>query len=277
MSHFVVLAFGEDYEEMLDPYDENIEVEEYSDGEVSKEEMDDFVKYAQGESGETKELTEEYLVGLYERHGDKWNGGTWRFEDGVWNRYSTYNPDSKWDWYQEGGRFSDFFPVKDEDGESTLSNIDFEKSIEDVRKSSGKTWDKMNIALKELDSSNFKSWEKVAEDDSLTIEEKRDFYNNQKEVKAFAESFEKDDYFPFFSKVEDFLVSREDYINEQIYSSVAPYAYISEETGWKEKGEMGWFGLSNDKFTNKDWHEEFMSFIEKLPKDTKVTVIDCHI
>jgi hypothetical protein len=33
---------------------------------------------------------------------------------------STYNPESKWDWYQIGGRWSDYFPVNEEEVETAI-------------------------------------------------------------------------------------------------------------------------------------------------------------
>ena len=65
---------------------------------------------------------------LYEQNGDDWNGNTWRKdENGVWAEYSTYNPDSKWDWYTVGGRWRN--SIKTKEGELVdacfLSEIDF--------------------------------------------------------------------------------------------------------------------------------------------------------
>ena len=52
---------------------------------------------------------------------------------------------------------------------------------------------------------------------------------------------------------------------------------LVKKTGWREQGEMGWFGVSIKNTSNKEWYEEFMSFVAELPPETKVTVIDCHI
>ena len=45
---------------------------------------------------------------LYEEKGEKWNGNSWRVNPttGNWEEYSSYNPNSKWDWYDEDGRWS---------------------------------------------------------------------------------------------------------------------------------------------------------------------------
>lgn len=53
----------------------------------------------------------EFLNGfkeLYEEKGEDWNGNTWRVSptSGKWEEYSTYNPNSKWDWWSYGGRWN---------------------------------------------------------------------------------------------------------------------------------------------------------------------------
>lgn len=68
----------------------------------------------------------------YEEKGDEWNGGRWRInpENGKWEEYSTYNPNSKWDWYDEHGRWRGL--IKTLDGDSVdyalLEEVDWEKT-----------------------------------------------------------------------------------------------------------------------------------------------------
>ena len=44
----------------------------------------------------------------YKEKGDKWNGGRWRInpENGKWEEYSTYNPNSVYDYYSTNCRFA---------------------------------------------------------------------------------------------------------------------------------------------------------------------------
>ena len=65
----------------------------------------------------------------YKEFGDDWNSNNWHKEaDGKWGVYSEYNPDSKWDWYSVGGRWSQ--SIKTKTGEFVdmcqLGEIDFE-------------------------------------------------------------------------------------------------------------------------------------------------------
>lgn len=85
MSHFVGLVFGFDHEELLEPYDENREVDVY-------------VKYTKDEAVNvvrTKRIEDyEWALKVLEKHP---------------------NPDSKWDWYIEGGRWGEWLLLKEKD------------------------------------------------------------------------------------------------------------------------------------------------------------------
>lgn len=105
MSHFTVLVIGDDPEDQLAPYSEDIRVNEYDRGPVGEEELRQFVEYYES-GGDAKKL--------YAERGEDWNGGRWRVaEDGEFHEYSTYNPISKWDWYRLGGWWTGFFKLKE--------------------------------------------------------------------------------------------------------------------------------------------------------------------
>lgn len=98
MTHFVALVVAETVDEikaLVAPYDENMDVEPYFEP-VDVERM---VEYA-NEKGE--KFTDP--IDLVEW----WDGKPGVLnEDGEIGYMSTYNPDSKWDWYSVGGRWSD--------------------------------------------------------------------------------------------------------------------------------------------------------------------------
>lgn len=88
------MVIGDNPEQQLAPYDENLEVPEYCDGEVSDADKKTMMDYYKSENFDE----------CYAQHGEDWNDNRYRKnEDGVWCEYSTYNPKSKWDWYQLGG------------------------------------------------------------------------------------------------------------------------------------------------------------------------------
>lgn len=65
-----------------------------------------------------------------EANGEKWNGHEWRKNvvTGDWERMSTYNPKSKWDWYSIGGRWDNCLLTKSGElvNECLLGELDFE-------------------------------------------------------------------------------------------------------------------------------------------------------
>jgi hypothetical protein len=286
MSHFVVLAFGENVDRMLEPYYEGIEVDEYYVGDVSEEEKDDFIEYykehleKEGRPFQSGLSKEEEMETLYKEFGMDWNRDSWRVEGGIWCKYSTYNPLSKWDWYTIGGRFEDFFKLKPDAYTKpvlTISDIDFFGKAEENKKKAEEDWENVNKVFNEANTGNFKSWKEILEMENLTIDKQRVLYHKQPEVEAYMKYLEEDSYMAFYEKLEDYLVSKEEFVDARIYGGVVPYAYVSEKTGWREKGEMGWFGMSNDKYSDKEWFKEFMEFITSLPLDTPVSIVDCHI
>ena len=137
MSHFcglVILtpefAKSNSFEESLEKYSENVEVPEYCTGEVSREDKKRFVKYYTGKKSYTKKSFDE----LYAEKGDDWNDNDWKKDEkGVWQRYTTYNPDSKWDWWCLGGRWDSCIKTKSGEfvDECKLGEIDFKPYAED--------------------------------------------------------------------------------------------------------------------------------------------------
>ena len=59
-------------------------------------------------------------------------------------------------------------------------------------------------------------------------------------------------------------------------SELKTYAMI-ENSEWIAKGEMGWFGCSNDTEDEKEWEKKIAEHLNKLPDNTMLTIVDCHI
>lgn len=161
MSHFVGLVFGFDHEELLEPYDENREVDvyvKYTKDEavnvVRTKRIEDYEwalkvleKHPNSESDWEKnhvqhaqKIIEEGFEISYENAWEE--AKKWGYErDDEDNLLSTYNPDSKWDWYIEGGRWGGWLLLKekDENGEpltaiyATKNEVDWDAMKEQKR------------------------------------------------------------------------------------------------------------------------------------------------
>lgn len=158
MSHFTVYVFtkedGRDVEQLLTPYDESItyppyiqytkeqaiaktrkEIEDYKNG-LYAEYLADPVAYEEkcGNERHLEYIKNEFPKRLnwtdeecYEEQ-KQWYEEDMIDEDG--NLLSIYNPHSKWDWYQIGGRWDGELITKhgQNKNESYVWNVDWEKT-----------------------------------------------------------------------------------------------------------------------------------------------------
>ena len=122
MSHFTILVVGDDVEGQLAKYDENLEMPRYVDPDFDAEKTltdarDALRKYSEDPKLETQDVDPANEAAVFQW----WQSETPDWEDGKWVGYSTYNPESKWDWYQIGGRWADGLKIKASDGKRTGS------------------------------------------------------------------------------------------------------------------------------------------------------------
>lgn len=55
-----------------------------------------------------------------------------------------------------------------------------------------------------------------------------------------------------------------------------PFAIITPEGEWIEKGSMGWWGIIRDETSDAQWHETVKTVLAKYPEHLGVAV-DCHV
>jgi hypothetical protein len=191
MSHYLVGVVVNDISEVDDilaPYDENMEVEPYTD-----------------DDGET----------------------------------TTYNPNSKWDWYAIGGRWSD--------GDNVVQIKNF-KLYDDL--------DDDTIALYKRAWDSFESKCELSEEDNNAIFHGFRLYNDKYYLDRYG--------------------TCENYIKAM--SSNIPYAFV-DANGWYEKGQMGWFGFDNATKDSIDDYTEFAEkyFTNADNQNKYIVWVDCHI
>lgn len=286
MSHFCVLAIldkeqAEDVQGSLDdlmaPYSENKDVEEYDHkcycvGGLAR-------KAAQSAAQETLKVTWDGLrdefhkaeEALPEKERDDWGGRQKRWKlktrflvemtdklershfqyqkpdptcdecKGTGLYKSTYNPDSKWDWWSIGGRWT---------GDLT----DYDPSI-----------DPKNIEICDLCMGSG-----IRKDEIGNKERQRDpaytcngCSGKGKRVKWPTEwaSFEGD--------VQPMSNIKEGY---------TPFAILTPEGEWIEKGKMGWWGMTTDEQDENAWEAICKTVLKKYRTEGHIgVVVDCHI
>lgn len=139
MSHFVVGVLTKDgrenVEELLAPFQENNMGDcpmEYMEFEIAEETEEELLDEYEGMKDEY-ETFELFLINQYGYVRHENNG-----EIGYWE-----NPNSKWDWYQIGGRWNGMLLTKDGErvDSAKIKDIDFETMRKSLEVKYKKYWD----------------------------------------------------------------------------------------------------------------------------------------
>lgn len=301
MSHSVVivaLAPGEKVADRLEaalaPFDENAEVEPYRD-------------YEKGEPGEhwswdaNPEIPSPTWVQVADAYNAKYADGSEMHVGGDGRAYtmSTYNPRSKWDWYQIGGRWTGYFRVRPEwigdeqlingdPGAMTGRNTDREKCDGGPKRmldfaamrdwaevDEGAKWKEFHAIADQYPDTHSWAWHMERVDDgSMTIEQARVAYHEQPGFAALQDT----DFRWYDDPYEIFAVDLATYQANARRDAVPGWSLLTLDGQWREKGRMGWFGMSDatDETTAafKTWANEYL---ESLDDDVVLVAVDVHI
>lgn len=293
MSHFAVLVIGENVEEQLARFDENLEmpryveytkeqliekekerIQQYKNGTYAKFLKDpekykaennnkNHIKYLEEEFPKKLEWTDEEMyqneIKYYEEDQITPDGGV----------YSTYNPESKWDWWVVGGRYRDRLVLKPgvtgDKGKTMTPYVGtlYAASVDgrcDIAHKGDIDWDKMHLTEERFDKA-CRFWEmKVEGAEPITEEEKEEMKWDWYKPEFYSERYKDKSTFA------------------QCEASFTMWAVVKNGE-WYEKGDMGWWGASDETHDEAvDWEKNFYDrFIKDLPDDTLLTVVDCHI
>jgi hypothetical protein len=291
MSHFTVLVIGENPEEQLAPYDENIEVDDYVEDVVTEDEKQNFMKFY---TEEKKTISPSLSFDdAYDLKGDDWNGMRWqKDEDGQWYNHSTYNPISKWDWYSLGGRWSGYLKLKN-NTEGTIGepgvfdnvcekgwvdqtkkcNVDFEFMRSQAGEQASKRYDAFYSIVKDRVVPIWDNIRKKYSENDIELARKE--YRENSVVIDVENNEEFKSYF-LFNDMAEFVESRADYIQSARNSAISTFAIVKDGK-WYEKGKMGWWAIVHDEKNQDDWNKQFSELLDSLSDDTLLSVYDCHI
>ncbi|MEG1009780.1 MAG: hypothetical protein RSF67_08240, partial [Clostridia bacterium] len=111
---FLTIVIGDNVDNQLACYDENIEVEVYVTKPVSNEDKERFISYYNKNTDTPCSI--ENFDEAYKKYGSMWNRNHWKKINDTWMIVSNYNKLSKWDWYVIGGRWS-CYVIKNKKGE----------------------------------------------------------------------------------------------------------------------------------------------------------------
>ena len=293
MSHFAVLVIGDNIEKQLEKFDENIEMKpyvKYTKEQAIEKECKEILEYKERyydkymadpeayaadctNENHLKYLRDEFPKKLEFTDEELYQEAI-EYEDDLGPNgeiMSTYNPDSKWDWYQIGGRYAGRLILKE--GIEKEANPEFSwgwdtKAMEEVLKEPrvdtalmGQIdWSKMHNVQSKYDAA-IRFWEmKVEGDEPKTDQEKEELKWDWYKTEFYTERYK----------------DKETYAKSR--ASFTMWAIVKDGV-WYEKGHMGMFAMSSESDDQAlDWElNMFDRFIKDLPEDTRLTVVDCHI
>ena len=309
MSHFSVLVIGDHIEQQLQPYHE-FECTGTNDQYVQDVDVTEELRERMtGDEPETLEAALDWH-GLADKmvsdesevdREDDHKFGFAVVKDGqLIKAVNRTNPNKKWDWWVVGGRQGGFLKLKqgaegylckrfgqifDAEYRTVPSDngradqclkgaADFDGMRDEAAQEAGERWDKAHAALTKAGASTvWRTWEQCHEEDHKDdFEKARQAYHAQPSVPAIKDAFPGE----YFLSADEFQVSREQYVQAARDRAVAPYALVKDGQ-WYAKGEMGWFGMSDDMLSQDDWNTKVNELLDSLPDDTLLTVVDCHI
>jgi hypothetical protein len=258
MSHFSVTVVG-DVENVLAPYDENKEVDPYV--KHNADEVERVFKqhkvdcYARQRKGEPLNAFDVNTLSMDHVTSEWW--GEWDYGDldAAGNGTSTYNPKSKWDWHELGGRWTGELilkkgkkgilgrpgvfnnkPAHNADS-ARICDIDWAAMKKNAEKRAAETWDDIITPSKES-----KEWYKQEYLDTRKADHLK-IYGTKKE----------------YVRRSGFWTTHD----------------LVTENEWISPGEL--FGSGDDPENRDTFTKKFVSTLKSLPPETTISVVDYHI
>lgn len=276
--HFTVMVLTngtKTVDELLAPFDENIEVEPYicrTKEEIisdAKERASSIKKDLQ----EKKENGEEYKLSVWEE--ELLNAKTdedfyecFHYEDELYdeagNELSTYNPKSKWDWYQIGGRWEGLLKAKKGYNAHSPSLLMTGSSSYSPPEEGHYDCAMLKDLEFDIDPEEYKKaeryWEVVVEGSPLRKGENEDDFRN---------FYRKEYYIDEYGTKENYA---------KVRCTLTTYAVLTPDGKWYDKYDFD--EISDPTIPNKslDWNLNFKErFVDAYDPNTVVTIVDCHI
>lgn len=273
MSHFKVLVIGDNWEEQLAPFDENLQVEPYKEH-VSNEDFGRFVEFYSNptpkKSYEIDGIQAAKTAGFYPVRdaiardawvalGENWNGCRNGWDEKGPFRWSTYNPKSQWDWYVVGGRYCGSLLAK----QGAAAKVGEPGIFDNARRHPGGV---DQVRVRNID------WAEMRRRQRLLAEEAIAALRRQFEAKDQMRNFEWD---MSDKEIVATLADPEQWINTNS-ASFTCFAVVKDGE-WFERGRMGWWGMVANEKSDVEWQQKVSELLANLDDDALLTVVDCHI
>lgn len=215
-----------------------------------------------------------------------------------------HNPNHKWDWWLIGGRWTGYYPVTPDvlqRGEATsgepglmtehaeaghvdmcrIKDIDMGTIEEQINSAIENFWRETADYIEKGSAQPFGvrgsllslGFVQCKDEDELTDEDRaKTLIKWKKELREGVSRYD---------VVDHTILDRKDELRGRLrayFNSLRTYAFLDEEHGWVQPGEMGWFGASSDTpETMANYSEKFQEWFFGGNEADWVVVVDCHI
>lgn len=299
MSHSTVLVVVEDAEdefeaikvaeEALEPFNEELEVEPYVNGQVDTY----AIKSALNRPDMTDEEAEAILSVENPETADALEGYYGRRPEFIAGRYmemTTYNPKSRWDWYSLGGRWDGQLPKKGQVAGVNVvqkKDLDIEGAMRKAEFEANERYDIFEQTVASLDDGlepglswdeilkKYKQGEGYGYDNEAMNKARQEYHDDiwrttvQQKMNLFLSD-----------PVEVFYYGtggRTAYVENAKKNAFTTFAVLDSDGEWWEQGKMGWFAVVSDEMEKDEWVDTFNRIIENSSDDTWFLVYDVHI
>jgi hypothetical protein len=210
---------------------------------------------------------------------------------------SSRNPQAKWDYWRIGGRWGGYFPYHQKhaakviatergwDSPETVkplhcdggpkSALDLAALRKEMAEQAAKTYAEYRAVV--AGTPEALPWSAFADNISeggYTIDQAREEYHSQPRVQALSDS----DFRYHDDVIAEFAVDEKVYVERRRAQALPGYATVTTDGQWTAPGRMGWFGVSTDSTDDRaGYYEAANAYVDALPDDAFLVVIDCHI
>lgn len=244
--HFTVIVAGDNPDELMEKYDNELEVEPYTVYKYNEAELlqkkyiqvyEELIKISSNKTSEELFILQQQLKKLktedpFDFYLDLTEN--YEYDEKTGDAISRKNPNGKWESYNIGKNLS--IPFKLKNGKTEIFSA-IKKDID---------WNAIHLANK---NTYEMAWDMVMNGKKPSNENEELIFNNMKERVA---------YFQSYGNKENYVINN---------TAFWAYAFLSEKTGWMEL---------NEKITQFEWVTKYFdNFIKPLSDDTKLTIFEC--
>ena len=278
-----MLVIGDDVAGQLQPYHEfectgtddqyvqEVDITKELQGRMAESKADDkladALEYFDLEE-RTATCREELMLGDQEPH----KYGYAIVRDGVLIKaVQRTNPNKKWDWWVEGGRWSGLLRRKDglEVDTALKGHVDFE-AMRAEKEAKARALHRRVHAI--VGGREIPSWDAIRDKAGDDMARARAEYGNNPVIMDLRACEAID----FFNDPATFACTEDEYAARARRGAIATFAVVMNSK-WYEKGSMGWWACVSNEKEPDDWNKEFDIILDSVADDIRLTVVDAHI